>query len=51
MCITKSCDALASLLVGEEQLIAVKVLTEEGTVDSSRSVSLGLTRSAAQAGR
>ena len=40
--LTKLCGALASSMVGEQQPIDVKVITDEGTVDSSKAVSLGL---------
>jgi len=40
--LTKLCGALASSMVGEQQPITVKVMTDEGTVDSARAVSLGL---------
>jgi two-component sensor histidine kinase len=39
--LTKLCGALASSMIGE-QPITVKVITDEGTVDSSNAVSLGL---------
>ena len=39
--LTKLCGALASSMIGE-QPIMVKVTTDEGTVDSSNAVSLGL---------
>jgi two-component system, sensor histidine kinase PdtaS len=39
--LTKLCGALASSMIGE-QPITVKVTTDEGTVDSSNAVSLGL---------
>jgi chemotaxis protein methyltransferase CheR len=40
--LTKLCGALASSMVGEQQPITVKVVTDEGTVDSGKAVSLGL---------
>jgi chemotaxis protein methyltransferase CheR len=40
--LTKLCGALAASMIGEQQPIAVKVLTDEGTVDSAKAVSLGL---------
>jgi chemotaxis protein methyltransferase CheR len=40
--LTKLCGALASSMVGEQQPIAVKVITDEGTVVSAKAVSIGL---------
>ncbi len=40
--LTKLCGALASSMIGEQMPIAVKVMTDEGTVDSASAVSLGL---------
>lgn len=40
--LTKLCAALAASMIGEQQPIAVKVLSDEGTVDSANAVSLGL---------
>jgi chemotaxis protein methyltransferase CheR len=40
--LTKLCGALAASMIGEQQPIAVKVLTDEGTVDSAKAVSFGL---------
>lgn len=40
--LTKLCGALASSMVGEQQPIIVKVIADEGTVDSGNAVSLGL---------
>ena len=40
--LTKLCGALASSMIGEQQPIAVKVIADEGTVDSAKAVSLGL---------
>jgi two-component sensor histidine kinase len=40
--LTKLCGALASSMIGEQQPITVKVITDEGTVDSAKAVSLGL---------
>ena len=40
--LTKLCGALAASMIGEQQPIAVKVISDEGTVDSGKAVSLGL---------
>ena len=40
--LAKLCGALASSMIGEQQPIAVEVVTDEGTVDSAQAISLGL---------
>jgi chemotaxis protein methyltransferase CheR len=40
--LTKLCGALAASMIGEQQPIVVKVMSDEGTVDSSNAVSIGL---------
>jgi chemotaxis protein methyltransferase CheR len=40
--LTKLCGALAASMIGEQQPIDVKVISDEGTVDSSKAVSIGL---------
>ncbi len=40
--LTKLCTALASSMIGEQQPIVVKVVTDDASVDSSKAVSLGL---------
>jgi len=40
--LTKLCGALASSMIDEQQPISVKVVPDEGTVDSATAVSLGL---------